>query len=1254
MRLHTRLTFLIVALILVTGSILALLVSYRVHNALEQELEKRAVVIAQMLAEHVTYDVIDGDIVAAHETLQDVVRRTEDVEFVYIHGFEGEVFAHSFEGGFPRALLHHEHEHDAPYTESLHLERYATEEGMGLLVEYPLIAGMKAHLHIGLDETYMREQVERARNEIFGVTFGVALGAVLIGVFLSRSIARPIERLSESLRAFGERRVERELDYDGGGREVADVIRAFNWMITERKRTEDALRESEERLRLVVENMPVMLDAFDADGNLIAWNHECERVTGYSADEIIGNPQAVELLYPDADYLQRTMAEWAERGNAFRDWELELTSKDGNTRTVSWTNISGQFPIPGWASWSIGVDVTERKRAERALRESEQNFRDLVENSPDGIAIVDEHGYHIYVNSRFAEITGYSINELRSMTGWDMTRPEDIDVFKQRMQKRAANEPHVRKYERFFVRKDGTQVLTEMSSTMTVWQGKNRPMAIIRDITERVQAEGELRQSEERYRTLFERANDAIHLSNENDEIVDANPRMCEMMGYSRKELLTMRIPDLQAPEVRGQAGSVVRDELARYGSTTFKSLNIHRDGTRIPVEITVSKATDPDGALYFSIIRDITERVQAEKALRESELRWRSIVRASPIGIGLVSDRVLLQVNDRLCEMLGCSSDELVGKKARVVYATDEEYERVGAEKYAQIRERGTGTVETYFKRKDGTIIDVLLSSTPLDPTDLTVGVTFTALDITERKQTAVERERLLAQIQDQAQQVQQIVDTVPEGMLLLNTDGQVMLANPTAVGDLTVLAGARVGDSLTHLGNHSLEKLLTSPPKGLWHEVMIDDPAPRHFEIIAKPVTTGLMAGGWVLVIRDVTQEREIQQRLQRQERLAVVGQLAGGIAHDFNNLLTTIMLYAQMPLGKGKLDLPPNAIRAFETILGESRRATELVQQILDFSRRSPIQIHSVDLDSFTEKVVRVLERTIPENIRLRVEVEPEERAALDEAGATFTVNADPTRIQQVLMNLVVNARDAMPEGGDLGIGLSRVNVIPGQAPPVAEMDAGTWVCLAVSDTGMGISPDVLLHLFEPFFTTKEPGKGTGLGLAQVYGIVTQHNGHIGVETKVGQGTTFRVYLPASRTSDDAAAEEISSTPEGKGEVILLVEDNEKLREGGQSLLESLGYQVLTAANGREALKVYKAEREGGIDLVLTDLVMPEMGGKQLIQELKKDSPDIKALAATGYVMWKDLEKLEEEGFLDVVHKPFDVDTLARVIRQALDVD
>ncbi len=197
---------------------------------------------------------------------------------------------------------------------------------------------------------------------------------------------------------------------------------------------------------------------------------------------------------------------------------------------------------------------------------------------------------------------------------------------------------------------------------------------------------------------------------------------------------------------------------------------------------------------------------------------------------------------------------------------------------------------------------------------------------------------------------------------------------------------------------------------------------------------------------------------------------------------------------------------------------------------------------------------------------------------------------------------------------------------------------------------MTEEIQAHLFEPFFTTKEPGKGTGLGLAQVYGIVKQHEGYIGVETEAGKGTTFRVYLPASGAEEEIAEEEASATPQGQGETVLLVEDEEKLREGGRELLESLGYRVLTAANGREALEVY--ETEGGADLVITDLVMPEMGGKMLIRKLREANPGLKGLAITGYIVEEDIQRLRKAGFLDIVHKPFEVNTLAKAVRRTFD--
>ncbi len=383
-----------------------------------------------------------------------------------------------------------------------------------------------------------------------------------------------------------------------------------------------------------------------------------------------------------------------------------------------------------------------------------------------------------------------------------------------------------------------------------------------------------------------------------------------------------------------------------------------------------------------------------------------------------------------------------------------------------------------------------------------------------------------------------------------------------------------------------------------------------------------------------------RETQEQMVRRERLAAVGQLAAGIAHDFRNLMTAIILYAELSLRSEGLSL--DLVQNLEAILGESRRAADLVQQILDFSSHSIIEVRPVDLEALTEGVLGVLQRTIPENIRLVLDVSPK--------GAPFVVKADPGRIEQALMNLSLNARDAMPHGGELRFGLSKIRLGPGDEPPVADMPAGEWVCLAVADTGTGMVEEVRAHLFEPFFTTKEVGEGTGLGLAQVYGIVRQHEGYIGVDTERGQGTTFCIYLLACEVAETSVEDDCATTPRGQGETLLLVEDSDKLRDAGRGMLESLGYRVLSAANGRDALALYEAR--GGVALVITDLVMPEMGGKELVQELRRLDPNVKALGLTGYATEDMTSELSEAGFLEVIHKPFQVGALARAIRRALD--
>jgi two-component system cell cycle sensor histidine kinase/response regulator CckA len=644
----------------------------------------------------------------------------------------------------------------------------------------------------------------------------------------------------------------------------------------------------------------------------------------------------------------------------------------------------------------------------------------------------------------------------------------------------------------------------------------------------------------------------------------------------------------------------------------------------------------------YFADVTwEIVRRKRAEEALKESEEKLRLIFENAFDGISIHEElpgrsRRLLDCNDRYVEMSGRSKEELLEIQNTTLiqrtlgpFLSDEENLRI---------RRNRQTYHGIFSwiRPDGkeNVIEYSAAPVSIGGRDLTIGVD---RDITERKRVEEERERLLTQIREQIRQVQQIIDTVPEGVLLMDADGQVVLANPAAEIDLAVLGGAEVGDTITRLGNRSLPELLTSPPKGLWHEVASDD---RVFEVIARPMENGPEPEDWVLVINDVTQEREIQRLIQQQERLAAVGQLAAGIAHDFNNIMASIVLYAQMTAQME--ELPATVRERMETINHQAGHATRLIQQILDFSRRAVLERRPLDLGSLLKEHVRLLKRTLPESIKILLTYGPGE----------YVVRADPTRMQQMVTNLSLNARDAMPEGGTLCIGLERVEIKSGESSLLPEMKTGEWVQVTVSDTGAGIPPDALPHIFEPFFTTRAP-LGSGLGLAQVHGIVGQHEGRIDVETQVGQGTTFTIYLPAHspESSTLAAPQELSALFTGQREIILVVEDDVVVREALVESLEMLNYRVLEAASGQEALALLEQHGEE-IMLVLSDVVMPGMGGIALLHALRERGLEIKVVMLTGHPMEREMEELQAQGMIDWLSKPASLRQLAGVLARALD--
>jgi PAS domain S-box-containing protein len=518
-----------------------------------------------------------------------------------------------------------------------------------------------------------------------------------------------------------------------------------------------------------------------------------------------------------------------------------------------------------------------------------------------------------------------------------------------------------------------------------------------------------------------------------------------------------------------------------------------------------------------------LLERRQAEKALKESESSLKSIFLAAPIGIGVVSNRVLIQVNDRVCEMVGRSREELIGKSARVLYPTDKEFEYVGREKYAQIREHGTGTVETLWQHKDGAIIDVLLSSTAMDPADGSSGVTFTALDITERKRSELTR--------------------------------------------------------------------------------------------------------------------MDLEEKLRQAQKMEAIGTLAGGIAHDFNNILSAIIGFAE--LAKIEAVGTMNVNSSINEVLRASFRARDLVRQILTFSRQAETEFGPIQIHLIAKEALKMLRASLPSTIQLRSNI-----------SSRGMVMADPTQIHQVVMNLCTNAYHAMRnQGGLLEVAISETRIGLPPEPDLKPLRPGLYLKLSVRDTGQGIDPAIIHRIFDPYFTTKETGKGTGLGLAVVHGIVKSHGGAIQVSSRLGEGTRFDIYFPMIEAAKGVSGTEKEEETARGREKILFVDDEPAIEELGRRLIGSLGYTVSTCADAAEALEIFQNSSQD-FDLVITDMTMPHMTGDRLAAELMRIRPGIPVIVCTGFSEQINKEKAQAQGIKAFIMKPFLKREIATAIRDVLD--
>jgi signal transduction histidine kinase len=506
-----------------------------------------------------------------------------------------------------------------------------------------------------------------------------------------------------------------------------------------------------------------------------------------------------------------------------------------------------------------------------------------------------------------------------------------------------------------------------------------------------------------------------------------------------------------------------------------------------------------------------------------------------------------------------------------------------------------------------------------------------------------ALYKNSMEAKLRQQAKQLQTIINTIPEGIFLLAADGQIMLANPVGLEYLALMVPEAPRDRITMLGNYSLQSITANSET--WLQVEVNEPSRRVFEVTAKPsfASDVLEERQWVLAINDVTKQHEVLHRSYQQSNLAAIGQLAAGIAHDFNNILSILLLGDQIVL-RTQPDLKSENRQRLEGNILQIRRGGNLISQVLDYSRSSHIDAQSCNLVSLVKQTIAMLKRTLPEDISVKLAYDREDLALL----------ADPNRIQQILMNLAINARDAMPLGGEFLITLSEENLLTEDQLPISEMRLGSWMKIRCSDSGTGIPDHVLPHIFEPFFTTKPHGQGSGLGLAQVHGLVRQHQGFIQVTSQEGRGTSFDIHLPIllQEAVDGSSSDDVilNDVVEGDTDTILIVEDETMLRENLADVLELLNYRVVKAADGVEALQLYD-EYRSTIQLVLTDMVMPKMGGFELCKALRSRDTSLPIVTMSGYSSKVNTGELRDLNIAKFMQKPIQPEVLSQAIRDVL---
>jgi|GEM_PF-693013 len=991
-----------------------------------------------------------------------------------------------------------------------------------------------------------------------------------------------------------------------------------------------------------------------------------------------------------------------ERDEIYQKW-LPLRYEHGFNYTLLWQVLAVFLVILlGLVVWNrkLTKEIKQRKAAEKALGSSEERFRQLFRIAAVPMCFVDKNGVVVDLNDRFIQTFGYTQEDVPTLKAWWQKaypdpgyRQEVIDTWSAGIQQAVKNNTDIQPNEYRVTCKDGTVRIIVISGAVL---GEDF-LAVFFDITERKLADEELRRTNRALRTLSQ-CSQILVLAREEKEVLqdfcriitgDGGYRMAwvgfaehdeaksvspvAQMGFDEGYSRSAQITWADTERGKGPTGKAIRtghtvvardllknqdyapwrDEATKRGYASSISiplisgdqvlgaLNIYASEVDAFNDVELELLEKVAQTLAYGIIalRAENHRRQAEEALQRSENEFRAAFENAPEGMALLDlKRRFLKVNPRLCEMLGYSEDEILGNSFNRFTHPDDR--QGGRDRWREFL-AGDLSVKRAQKRyihKNGQVIWIAVSNSAISDSQGEVKYILAHIyDITDRKQA----EEKLAQT---ARQWQTTFDSANDAIWIFDKQQRVLRANKTAEKIFQFTHDQMVGRHCWEIVHGTTEPIPECPLKraklSLHRETMELRIGDSWFAVVVDPILdeNGQYSGA-VHIVSDITERRRLEAQLHQSQKMEAVGTLAGGIAHDFNNILAAIMGYAEIALAEAEEGQSNRA--ELKGVLQAASRAKKLVQQILTFSRRAEHLLKLININEAVVSAGNLLKQTLPKMIEIQ----------MDLSDGLAPAMGNPYQIEQILMNLGTNARDAMPDGGTLTIATSQRRVEGVDCLACAQPIDGDYVIITVSDTGVGMTEEELSRVFEPFYTTKEVGKGTGLGLSTIFGIVGSHNGHISCSSEPGKGTTFSIYLPPVAQAGDQPKRAAIKPATGGNETILVVDDEQSILEIAARHLTNSGYKALTANSGEEALEVYK-DRADEIALVILDLSMPGMGGHKCLGELHSLAPALKVIVATGYSRDADLNESTSAVASALLSKPFSKNELLKTVRKVLD--